>query len=308
MSDNDFTGDEVPLSLDVFLRDVLPEIKLALGEQIDRENARALPSRYARLLPETLLVVVLRADAAEAILPVAAEIERELTDSCSRHGSLYDRVYQVQLRRAEAEAAPLFAVVAHSGLEAARPASQGVPIPGDASPAVPDSGSRSADGVIPVADPDATQAEGLEPPQGWIPGRWLLIVEDEKGEEREVFRLTEPFTTVGRRSDDPQLRVTVALGSAPNVSRRQLALLWDGEEPEPGFRLFNLGLNPLRVGSLEVPGARLGRGELRLESLDSVHVVRVGPGSSIRIGEHGPTLRLHEVAAIAEDPDATVYD
>jgi hypothetical protein len=73
-------------ALDTLLRDAVPEIKLALGELIDRENARSLPGKYARLLPESLLVVTLREDAAEAIAPVAVPLERELTDSCTRHG------------------------------------------------------------------------------------------------------------------------------------------------------------------------------------------------------------------------------
>ena len=60
--------DRVPF-MDTLLRDALPEIKLALGELIDRENLRALPGKYAKLLPESLLVVTLRPDAAEALAP-----------------------------------------------------------------------------------------------------------------------------------------------------------------------------------------------------------------------------------------------
>ena len=54
---------EEPL-LDQILREGIPEIKLALGDLIDRDNSRAIPDRYARFLPETLLVVTLRPDAA----------------------------------------------------------------------------------------------------------------------------------------------------------------------------------------------------------------------------------------------------
>ncbi|HEX5724299.1 MAG TPA: hypothetical protein VFX98_02470, partial [Longimicrobiaceae bacterium] len=100
---------EEPL-LDALLREAVPEIKLALGDLIDRDNARALPDRYARLLPHTTLVVALRHDAAEAVQPVAAELERELTDSCRRHGLLYDRDYRVRLRQAGQPGAPLFRV------------------------------------------------------------------------------------------------------------------------------------------------------------------------------------------------------
>src|SRR6185503_18182116 len=56
------------------------------------------PDRYVKLLPEQTLVVTLRPDAGEAVQPIAGELERELTDSCMRHGSLYDRAYRVKLR------------------------------------------------------------------------------------------------------------------------------------------------------------------------------------------------------------------
>lgn len=293
------------LSLDVFLRDVLPEIKLALGEQIDRENARSLPGRYARLLPETLLIVTLRPDAAEALGPVAAEIERELTDSCTRHGSLYDRVYRVQLRRSEDADAPLFSVAAHAGRDLApAPSAPSAPAAAGATAAAADATPHA----LPLADPDATRVDGLETPR-WDAGRWLLVVEDEQGAEQEVFRLVEPFTTVGRRSDDPTLHVSVALSGVPHVSRRQLALVWDGEDPEPGFRVYNLGLNPLHVGERSVPGAHVGRGALRLEAIGAAHTVRVAPETPIRIGDRGPVLRIRELpAAPADDPDATQFE
>jgi hypothetical protein len=316
--------DGMQMSLDIFLRDVLPEVKLGLGTQIDRENARALPGRYARLLPETLLVATLRPDAAEAITPIAAEIERELTNSCTRHGSLYDRVYRVQLRRAEERDAPLFTVSTHTGHDLAAPDASAAPPPADAGaaggpPAAAPGASAAAAGApagetmraaLPVADPDATRVDGPDAIPGWEAGRWLLVVEDEAGAEQEVFRVVEPFTTVGRRTDDPQLRVTVALSDVPHVSRRQLALLWDGEDPEPGFRVYNVGLNPLHVDEREIPGARAGRGALRLEEIDARHSARIAIERPVRIGEHGPILRIREIPATAEDddPEATRFE
>jgi hypothetical protein len=292
------------VSLDVLLGDVLPEIKLALGELIDRENARSLPGRYARLLPESLLVVTLRPDAAAELAPVAPAIERELTDSCTRHGSLYDRAYTVQLRRAGADDASLFEVTTYAGHDSAERAPAPEAQASQGSGAETDAGPGPS---LPVSDPDATRAQGWQPRQ-WNESRWMLIVEDDDGKEREAFRITDPFTTVGRRSDDPLLRVNVALSGAPHVSRRQLALLWDGEEPEPGFRIFNLGLNTLHLDGRELPGAKVGRGPVDVADLDASHTARVGAGSSIRIGDRGPRLRIVEVPADPEDPDATVYE
>ncbi|CAN5783856.1 hypothetical protein BH23GEM3_BH23GEM3_27080 [soil metagenome] len=301
--------DAMQLSLDVFLRDILPEIKLSLGELIDRENARTLPGRYARLLPETLLAVNLRPDAAETLTPIAAEIERELTDSCTRHGSLYDRVYRVQLRRSDDRDAPLFAISAHAGHDLAEPPPLEPDTPASSEPSVATAHAPAGPlPALPLADPDATRAEGAGGAFGWEAGRWMLVVENEQGEEQEVFRLTEPFTTVGRRSDDPMLRVTVGLSGVPHVSRRQLALLWDEEAGEPAFHVYNLGLNPLHVGGREVPGARVGRATVRYEEIEDAHVARVDPGESVRIGDRGPTLRVEEVPAPAEDPDATRYE
>lgn len=304
--------------LDLLLRETLPEIKLALGQLIDRENARALPPRFARLLPETLLVVALRPDAADVLTPLAPQLEQELTDSCTRHGSLYERGYHVQLRRAEDPAAPLFAVAAHAGRELAEPPdeeedgdddaaatiahSDNAPVRDDRAPAAP--------APLPVSDPDATQLDWAGP-SGWEPGHWVLIVEDEEGEEHEVFRITEPLTVVGRRSDDPQLRAHISISDVPHVSRRQLAIVWEPHDGEEGFQIYNLGLNPLHIGEEEIAGAKLGKQKLRLDGLGDEHSAWVGAGATVRIGEQGPTLRIRQVPDADEapaDPDATVYE
>jgi hypothetical protein len=331
---NDYTpaersGSASASALDTLLRDAVPEIKLALGELIDRENARSLPGKYARLLPESLLVVTLREDAAEALAQVAAPLERELTDSCTRHGSLYERAYRVQLRRAQDPDAPLYSVAAHAGHAAAEepaaeePAAEVIAVaePADhglTSDAASDTGrtaaaERATAAPLPLSDPDATRIDEAGPP-GWQPGRWLLLVEDEGGEQREVFRLTDPFTSVGRRSDDPQLRTTVALSDVPHVSRRHLALLWEERGGEAGFRVYNLGLNPVHLPGEEIPGAHVGRGALDLESIDARCTGWLQPGVPLRIGEHGPILKIEEVPEevdededVPDDPDATRF-
>ncbi|CAN5798254.1 hypothetical protein BH23GEM6_BH23GEM6_02430 [soil metagenome] len=304
--------------LDTLLRDALPEIKLALGGVIDRENARSLPGKYARLLPESLLLVTLREDAATALAPVAVPLERELTDSCTRHGSLYDRAYRVQLRRAADPDAPLYSVSLHAGHSPAEVNGEdaGTVAPHADLPAVraDQESSTSADvRPLPINDPDATRIDDAGP-AGWQPGRWLLLVEDENGEQHEVFRLADPFTTVGRRSDDPQLQTTVALSDVPHLSRRHLALLWEVRDGAPGFRVFNVGLNPVHLPSQEIPGAHAGKGTLDLKSIGERNTGWLPPGVPLKIGEHGPVLKIEEVpeeidedADVPDDPDATRY-
>ena len=140
----------------------------------------------------------------------------------------------------------------------------------------------------------------------------MLVVESLEGEELEVFRLTDPFTTVGRQTSDPELQTTIALSDVPHLSRRQLVLLFEERSGEPGFQLFNLGLNSLHLPDREVRGARFGKGALKLESVPEGSVAWVGPGTAVRIGDHGPVLRIDEVPPDPEevvvDPDATVHD
>lgn len=327
--------------LDALLREAVPEVKLALGDLIDRDNARSLPDRYARLLPETTLGVTLRPDAADALTPVAAELERELTDSCLRHGSLYDRAYRVKLRRADNPGAPLFRVsvvspdapkdeAAAADAPPSLPASPASPVAdgtahappvvvtgrGPAPPASPTSSSPSAptpmDGAtmlspaprLPGLDPDATRLDGLPAaPAPLEAGRFVLVMEDGDGNEVQRFPLEGVLTTVGRRSEDPALRSDVMLPDVPHVSRKQLALVWEGE----AFTVFNLGLNPVHVGDAEVAGANLGRGPLRLETVAAAHKAPLAMGERLRIGEQGPWLRLEDGGprGPAIDPDAT---
>lgn len=302
--------------LDVLLRDALPEIKLALGQQIDRENARSLPGKYARLLPETLLVVTLRPDAAEALAPVATAVERELTDSCTRHGSLYDRAYRVQLRRTEDPDAPLYQVSGHAGHAGGAAAPAEAEQPHADLPAVEADREKGPAVPLPVSDPDATRIADAAGPPGWQAGRWLLLVENDAGEQQEVFRLADPFVTVGRQSSDPQLRTTVAISDAPHVSRRQLALVWEERDGAPGFKVFNLGLNPVHLPGQEIPGAHVGRGNLDLAALPRESSGWLPPGVPLRIGDQGPVLRVEEVPPDEDDeeeeaprdPDATVFE
>ena len=301
------SGDQYPF-LDVILRDALPEIKLALGDLIDRENARALPGRYARLLPDTLLLVTVRPDAAEALTPVAPAVEAELTDSCTRHGSLYDRVYRVELRSSDSPDAPLFLVSAHSGHDGGKAAQEAQAVE-DPSPT-----------ALPTADPDATRIDFAGPP-GWEPGRWVLLVRDETDAEQEVFRITDPFTTIGRQSSDPQLQTAIALSNVPHVSRRQLAMVWDERDGAAGFRFYNVGLNAVHLAGHEITGSHTPRGHLDLDAIAEEHTGWLPPGVPLRIGDHGPTLEVEEVPPEDEeeladdlvdpedeiDPDATVF-
>jgi hypothetical protein len=321
-------SDEETPFLDTLLREALPEIKLALGELIDRENSRSLPPKYAKLLPDTVLIVSLRPDAAAALSSLVETVERDLTDSVMRHGSLYDRAYSVQLRRTEDPKAPLYRVSAHAGHAPAQPAvEEPAPAPVDTgratvaaaaataapAPAPPTEHTDASTEAMPVADPDATRIDEVGP-AGWNAGEWVLVVENLEGEELEAFRLTDPFTSVGRRTSDPELQTTIALSDVPHLSRRQLVLLFEERSGRPGFKLYNLGLNALHHPDGDIPGARLGRGALRLESVPAASVAWIAPGTPVRIGDHGPVLRIDEVPPdqeedeVPQDPDATVHE
>lgn len=305
---------EEPL-LDQILREGVPEIKLALGDLIDRDNSRAIPDRYAKYLPETLLVVTLRPDAAEALEPVAAELERELTSSCMRHGSLYDRDYRVKLRAAGDAGAPLYRVakehVKPGGEPEPAPAHH-TPVPAEGTIAAPPARAASPPPAAePAVDPDATRIEGIAPTRpapGWVPGRWELVVDDTEGGVAESFPLVAPQFTVGRLTENPALRSDVALSGAPSVSRRQLAVRWDPRDGEPGFLVCNLGLNALHLDADEIPGANR-KGDFRIEEIGEAHCRRVQPDAGMRIGEHGPVVRIRRAPEleVPEDPDATRF-
>jgi hypothetical protein len=335
---------EEPL-LDQLLREAVPEIKLALGDLIDRDNARSLPDRYARLLPETVLVVTLRPDAARSLAPVAAQLEGELTDSCMRHGSLYDRPYRVRLHEAGDPGAPLFRISKENpggpadrpglaegvatppppalGAVAAAPLSPpvpaleahnetiAVPVPRTVAPPAP-APSAPAPSAPVFDDPDATRMEGLAPAArsapDWDSGRWELVVEDAEGNDGERFPIIAPEVTVGRHTDNPALRSDVMLSGAPQVSRRHLALRWAPQDGAPGFQVANLGLNALHVNDEELPGANL-KGPFRLEDVPPQHLRWIPADTRMRIGENGPVLRIgaSAPAAAPEDPEATRF-
>lgn len=308
--------------LDSFLREALPEIKLALGDLIDRDNSRAIPDRYVKMLPLTTLVVTLRPDAARAIASIAADLEGELTDSVMRHGSLYDRDYRVRLREAGQAGAPLFRVSTQPAgqpdpapIEPAQPtpASPEPPRERPRPPAPPVAETLFAGHAPAEVDPDATRVEGLALPP-FPAGRFELVVEDEEGNAGQRLPLENAVQTVGRETDNPALRSDLQLTGSPNVSRRQLAVVWGGREGEPAFEVYNLGLNPVHLGDREVPGANAGKGALDLDRL-SAHSVRMKPGDALRVGGHGPVLRIVEAERPAtageepedEDPDRTRF-
>jgi hypothetical protein len=83
--------------------------------------------------------------------------------------------------------------------------------------------------------------------------------------------------------------------------------MWEPRGDEPGFRVYNLGLNPVHLGGREIPGANRKHGALRLEDLGGEHTEWLPVGEPLRIGEHGPVLRVRDLPAPEEDPDATRF-
>jgi hypothetical protein len=280
------------------LHEALPQLKLALGERIDAEGSGGMPSRYARSLPPARLVVTLRPDAAAAISAIAADLERDLTDACNRHGSLYDRRYRVELQSAEDAAAPLYAVSlapADAGTEAAAPTTPAAPpaTVGDAGSA----GDRSPHADIPVL---------AEAGEGWDADRWVLLVEEEEGHADRRLPLERHQVVVGRATEEAGLRPDLPLPDLAHVSRRHLALLWEERDGAPGFRVHNLGKNAVHLAGQSIPGAEHGRGPLDLDSVPEESTGWLPPGVPLRIGDHGPWLRVMEAGEPQADPDATV--
>jgi hypothetical protein len=312
------TDDQEPL-LDSFLREAIPEIKLALGDAIDRDNSRAIPDKYVKMLPLTTLVVTLRPDAAQAVAVMAAELEEELTDSVMRHGSLYDRDYRVRLKEAGVRGAPLFRVsIQPAGQPEPEPIVAAPPPPAPAAeptvaapeprrPPVPPAGETLFAGRGPeLMDPDATRVEGIAAPSpaaGDFPaGRFELVVEDEDGTERERFPIAQAQSTLGRQTDNPALQSDIQLTGFANVSRRQLALAWTERDGRPGFTVYNLGLNAIHVGDREVSGANAGKGALDIGSMGE-HSTWVAPGEAIRVGGHGPVVRIRDGNEMEKEPE-----
>ncbi|HEV2733690.1 MAG TPA: hypothetical protein VGV85_02590 [Longimicrobiaceae bacterium] len=91
------------------------------------------------------------------------------------------------------------------------------------------------------------------------------------------------------------------------MSRRQLALAWEPRGDEPGFRVYNLGLNAVHLAGREITGANRKQGPLQLEELQGMHTEWLPLDEPLRIGEQGPVLRVRELAPLdeEEDPDAT---
>jgi hypothetical protein len=290
------------------LQEALPELRLALGERIDVEGNGGMPPRYARALPPARLVVTLRPDVAQAAEPIAADLERDLTDACNRHGSLYDRRYRVELQAATDSSAPLWSVsLAPAAATGAGEAGSGDPsrrgdgsAPDPAGAASPSPGEEQAPHAgIPVVE----EAGG----DGWDPERWVLLVEEEEGRPDRRLRIERPQVVVGRATDDTALRPDLPLPDLAHVSRRHLALRWEPRDGAPGFRVHNLGKNPVHLDAESIPGAAHGRGALDLASVPEASTGWLAPGASLRIGEGGPWLRVMEAGEPQADPDATVF-
>jgi hypothetical protein len=327
---------EEPL-LDQLLREAVPEIKLALGDLIDRDNARSLPDRYARLLPETVLIVTLRPDAARSLAPVAVQLEAELTDSCMRHGSLYDRPYRVRLHEAGDPGAPLFRITKEAaggpsdqpglvagvsepepalGTVSAPPLTPPVPpieVRGDRIAPPPPSAHGETIAVppprpaaprapaSPMDDPDATRMEGLAPPRTSPAPGW------ESGRWELVVEDSE-----GADAETfplPAAEATVGRHTDNPALRSDLMLTG---APQVSRRHLALRWEP-RDGKPGFRVANLGLNALWLDkdevpganlkgpfSLDAVpeqHVRWVAADARMRIGENGPALRIRPAAA-----------
>jgi hypothetical protein len=66
--------------------------------------------------------------------------------------------------------------------------------------------------------------------------------------------------------------------------------------------VYNLGLNAIHVGDREVSGANARQGALDVAAMGE-HSTWVAPGEAIRIGGHGPIVRIHDGKAAQKEPE-----
>lgn len=283
--------------LHAFLSDELPQLKLRLGEEIDRANCRPLPRGYGAALSMTTLNVVLGQRLAAIVDKIADTLEVDLSDSCRRHGLIYDRAYRVRLWSAPPqEGAPDFAISAQ-----AERASVARRVGAD------DEESPSTERGLRIADPDATVFSS-DSTATWDASKWLLRVLAEQG-DAETYQLSEPQITVGRKSENVDLSATIVLVAAPRtVSRRQLALSWSPRKKKPGFLLWNLGGPDIRVDGRKVVGARTPPGAIELSTLDDRHCTWIEPDTRVEIGASGLSFWIEANPATWDDAEQTLIE
>ncbi|MEX2283959.1 MAG: hypothetical protein WEE89_15850 [Gemmatimonadota bacterium] len=279
-----------------FLRIVEPEIKLALGAAIDRENTKPLSAEWS-VVPTTLHIF-LRPDLAATVEPVYRRLEASFAESCRRHGLLYNRGYSAQVWSAIRDDAPAFEIVAQMGRAVS---------PDDLSFSAGRSQATQFESSIPRVDSDATLSD-TSGPEDWDPSQWLLRVKMSAAkDEPQAYPLTESRCVIGRRAQESSLHANILLEAAPRtISRRQLAIVWEPRSGNPGFKVYNVGLAPLNIGDEELPGMNLDSQAFAWETLPELNSRWTQPEERFAIGR-GLTLWIERNALEWEaDPDATI--
>lgn len=278
-----------------FFTSILPRIKLAIGEAIDRDNAKQVPARYRNKLGDTLLEIVLHPTIVSTIVDLVNEVEADLSESSTRHGLMYHRKYPVRLVASGDHEGALFEVIVRVAPSATSPSE--VPQGSESTILAIDPPAGVTEAEAARTESEGAPATEAEEDDSWRSGRWELRVVDRKGEEVARTPLQQPVIAIGRQPDPypsgSSLRLPERLST---VSRRQLVVQWDPDIGSPSFRIFNTGKSPIRVGDIVIPGANEGNSLPDLTRLQDDHSVKVAPGVQVEIGTAGPILWIEDLA------------
>jgi hypothetical protein len=290
-----------------FFSSVLPRLKLAIGEAIDRDNAQRIPARYRARLGRTRLDVVLHPAIAGEISHLFGELEADLADSVARHALMYERQYALALSSITDGTEAPFSVIIHSMARDATlaPSEDGTltdhtepaaATPVEARGTEPEAAPRTeTEAESRRTEPEAAPRTETEAVDGWKTGQWRLHVLSRSGEpiadavleQREMMVGREP----GRYPGGTALRLPDNLTT---VSRRQLVVQWDPGEEGPAFRVYNTGKAHLQVNDAVIPGANIGEGLPQLGQLRDDFSLRISPGARAEIGRTGPIIYIEE--------------
>jgi hypothetical protein len=268
-------------------------LKLALGRVIENECGSGGPGDYRELYADSLLLVALPRELADALRSEMDTLRHDVSEACDTHGRMRGRTFRLEF------AAP------HGGDEI-------LVTSGPGWAAALEQEDMARDSALTLQDVEAVTSQA-QAEIGWQPGRWgLAVLDPSDGRPVKVYPLTDPITTAGRPSKRADFSTSIAIEGAPDfISRRQLAIEWKQRNRVRGFLIYNLGrpvITLMTEGAEQLPGAQVAAGPVKLAELDASFKLWVRPGTKFRIGHRGPLLTIVDLASSESDSEATAQE